>query len=80
MHFDKSSARSIGYLGAAMDDVEYRKWIETIDVLSEAQRVDLWTILAGRSSKAEVIAALERWCFGGAEMRALQGTWRCVSW
>jgi len=43
----------------AMDDGEYRKWLETFDVLSEAQRVDLWTILAGRSSKAEVIAALE---------------------
>ena len=42
-----------------MDDGDYRKWLETIDALSEAQRADVWTMLAGRSSKADVIAALE---------------------
>ena len=42
-----------------MDDSVYRKWLESIDALSEAQRADVETILAGRSSEAEVIAALE---------------------
>jgi len=42
-----------------MDDSVYRKWLEAIDALSAAQRADVETILAGRSSEAEVIAALE---------------------
>ena len=37
----------------------YQKWIEDIDALSEAQREEVRKILAGRSSEAEVIAALE---------------------
>lgn len=42
-----------------MDEVVYRRWLETIDGLSAVQRVDVQTVLAGRSSEAEVIAALE---------------------
>src|SRR5512132_1206634 len=42
-----------------MDSGVYRKWIEDIDALSEAQREEVQKILAGRSSEAEVIAALE---------------------
>ena len=42
-----------------MEEVVYRKWLEAIDGLSEAQRSDVRTILAGRSSEAEVITALE---------------------
>ena len=42
-----------------MDDTVYRKWLETIDALSSAQRADVRAILSGRSSEAEVIAALE---------------------
>ena len=42
-----------------MDDSVYRKWLEAIDALSSAQRADVETILSGRSSEAEVIAALE---------------------
>lgn len=42
-----------------MDDSVYRRWLETIDGLSSAQQADVRTILAGRSSEAEVIAALE---------------------
>jgi len=42
-----------------MDGSGYRKWLETIDALSEAQRADVRMILAGRSSEAEVIATLE---------------------
>ena len=42
-----------------MDSEIYQKWIEDIDALSEAQREEVRKILAGRSSEAEVIAALE---------------------
>jgi hypothetical protein len=42
-----------------MDSGTYQKWIEDIDALSEAQRKEIQAILAGRSSEAEVIAALE---------------------
>jgi transposase-like protein len=42
-----------------MDDSVYRRWLEAIDGLSAAQRADVRTILSGRSSEAEVIAALE---------------------
>src|SRR5512143_3667415 len=42
-----------------MDSGTYQKWIEDIDALSEAQRKEVQAILAGRSSEAEVIAALE---------------------
>src|SRR5512144_595130 len=42
-----------------MDGAIYQKWIEDIDALSEAQREEVQKILAGRSSEAEVIAALE---------------------
>lgn len=42
-----------------MDSGIYQKWIEEIDALSEAQREEVREILAGRSSEAEVIAALE---------------------
>ena len=42
-----------------MDGGIYQKWIEDIDALSEAQREEVQKILAGRSSEAEVIAALE---------------------
>src|SRR5512143_602441 len=42
-----------------MDSGLYQKWIEDIDALSEAQREEVQKILAGRSSEAEVIAALE---------------------
>lgn len=42
-----------------MDSGIYQKWIEEIDALSEGQREDVQKILAGRSSEAEVIAALE---------------------
>ena len=42
-----------------MDSGIYQKWIEDIDALSEAQREEVQKILAGRSSEAEVIAALE---------------------
>ncbi len=42
-----------------MDEAVYRKWLETIDTLSAAQRADVEVILSGRSSEAEVIAALE---------------------
>lgn len=42
-----------------MDEAVYRRWLETIDGLSEAQRADVRMILSGRSSEAEVIAALE---------------------
>jgi len=37
----------------------YQKWVEEIDGLSAAQRAEVQAILAGRSSEAEVIAALE---------------------
>ena len=47
-----------------MNDGVYRKWLEMIDSLSEAQRADVRRILAGRSSESEVIAALE----GGIEL------------
>ncbi len=43
----------------SMDDVVYCRWLEAVDALSEAQRTDVRTILSGRSSEAEVIAALE---------------------
>ena len=42
-----------------MDSGLYQKWIEDIDALLEAQREEVQKILAGRSSEAEVIAALE---------------------
>src|SRR5512132_3953495 len=42
-----------------MDSGTYQKWIDDIDALSEAQRKEVQAILAGRSSEAEVIAALE---------------------
>jgi len=42
-----------------MDSGIYQKWIEDIDALSEAQREEVQKILAGRSSEAEVIAAVE---------------------
>ena len=42
-----------------MDSGIYQNWIEDIDALSEAQREEVQKILAGRSSEAEVIAALE---------------------
>ena len=42
-----------------MDIGIYQKWIEDIDALSKAQREEVEKILAGRSSEAEVIAALE---------------------
>ncbi len=42
-----------------MDGAIYQKWIEDIDELSEAQREEVQKSLAGRSSEAEVIAALE---------------------
>ena len=42
-----------------MDSGIDQKWIEDIDALSEAQRKEVQAILAGRSSEAEVIAALE---------------------
>ena len=42
-----------------MDGAIYQKWIENIDALSEAQREEVRKILAGRSSEAEVTAALE---------------------
>ena len=42
-----------------MDGGIYQKWIEDIDALSTAQREEVQKILAGRSSEAEVIAALE---------------------
>ena len=42
-----------------MDSGIYQKWIEEIDALSDAQREEVQKILAGRSSEAEVIAALE---------------------
>lgn len=42
-----------------MDEAVYRKWLEAIDALSSAQRADVAVILSGRSSEAEVIAALE---------------------
>ena len=42
-----------------MDGAIYQKWIEDIDALSEAQREEVQKILAGRSSEAEVIAAVE---------------------
>src|SRR5512134_2986391 len=42
-----------------MDSGIYQKWIEAIDALSGAQRKEVQAILAGRSSEAEVIAALE---------------------
>jgi transposase-like protein len=42
-----------------MDSEVYQKWIEDIDALSEGQREEVEKILAGRSSEAEVIAALE---------------------
>ena len=42
-----------------MDSGIYQKWIEDIDALSEAQREEVQKILAGRSSEAEVTAALE---------------------
>jgi transposase-like protein len=42
-----------------MDSEIYQKWIEDIDALSEAQREEVRKILGGRSSEAEVIAALE---------------------
>ncbi len=45
--------------GGFMDSGIYQKWIEDIDALSEAQRKEVQAILAGRSSEAEVIAALE---------------------
>ena len=37
----------------------YQKWLEAIDTLSEEQRRELQMMLAGLSSEAEVIAALE---------------------
>jgi transposase-like protein len=43
-----------------MDSDLYRKWLEEIDALSPAQRAEVQSLLAGRSSEAEVIAALER--------------------
>ncbi len=43
-----------------MDSELYRKWLEDIDALSPAQRAEVRSLLAGRSSEAEVIAALER--------------------
>ena len=43
-----------------MDGDLYRKWLEDIDALSPAQRAEVQSLLAGRSSEAEVIAALER--------------------
>src|SRR5512147_3265336 len=45
--------------GGVMDSGLYQKWIEDIDALSAAQREEVQKILAGRSSEAEVIAALE---------------------
>ena len=42
-----------------MDSGIYQKWIEDIDALSEAQREEDQKILSGRSSEAEVIAAVE---------------------
>ena len=42
-----------------MDSATYQKWLEDVDALSEAQRSEVRTILAGMSSEAEVIAALE---------------------
>ena len=42
-----------------MDSGIYQKWIEDIDALSEVQREEVQQILAGRSSEAEVIAAVE---------------------
>src|SRR5512140_83850 len=42
-----------------MDSGVYRKWIEDIEALSEAQREEVQKILAGRSSEADVLAALE---------------------
>ena len=50
-----------GFLwGWMMDSDLYRKWLEEIDALSLAQRAEVQSLLAGRSSEAEVIAALER--------------------
>lgn len=43
-----------------MDGERYRQWLEEIDALSPAQRGEVQSLLAGRSSEAEVIAALER--------------------
>ena len=43
-----------------MDSDLYRKWLEDIDALSPTQRAEVQSLLAGRSSEAEVIAALER--------------------
>lgn len=43
-----------------MDSENYQKSIEQIDTLSEAQKEEVQGILAGRSSEAEMIAALER--------------------
>ena len=43
-----------------MDSDLYRKRLEEIDALSPTQRAEVQSLLAGRSSEAEVIAALER--------------------
>jgi len=48
-----------------MDSELYRKWLEDIDALSPARRAEVRSLLAGRSSEAEVIAALERRVMGG---------------
>lgn len=42
-----------------MDKVSYQRWLEAIDDLSETQRAEVGLIVAGRSSEAEVIGALE---------------------
>jgi transposase-like protein len=42
-----------------MESKRYQGWLEDIDALSEAQRSEVRAILAGRTSEAEVIAALE---------------------
>ncbi len=42
-----------------MEPSRYQTWLAEIDALTEAQRAEVQSILAGRSAQAEVIAALE---------------------
>ena len=59
-----------------MNDGVFRKWLEMIDNLSEAQRDDIRRILAGRSSEAEVIAALEGGILADRCDLAVSTAWR----